>query len=167
MKFARLVLVLLVTASLACQQPASDIRSELAAIDLRHPRDLNDYLARCSLVRTYIPRLEEFYKQGNVTIARLKQQHSTDASFVRMAEFFEQWNAQDRVGIEVLKEELRAASDMALLPAAKRQAFFDSTIKPIQKREDNNVLVEVDMARKAQKNGIPLPDDIIKWLQVH
>lgn len=167
MKLARLVLILLVTGSLGSQQPASDIRSELAAIDLRHPRDLNDYLARCSQVRTYIPRLEEFYKQGNVTIARLKQQHSTDADFVRMAGFFERWNAQDRVGLEIVKEKLQASSDMALLPASKRQAFFDARIKPIQKREDDNVLVEVDMARKAQKDGIPLPADITKWLQSH
>jgi len=167
MKFARLVLLLLVTGSLACQPPATDIRSQLAAIDLRHPRDLNDYLARCTQVRAYISRLEEFYRQGSVTIARLKQQHSTDDQFVRMAEFFERWNAQDRAGVEVLKEELQASSQMALLPATKRQAFFDSRIRPIQKREDDMVLVEVDMARKAQKDGIPLPEDVTRWLQAH
>jgi hypothetical protein len=111
--------------------------------------------------------LEEFYKQGNPTIARLKQQHSTNVQFVRMAGFFERWNAQDRAGVEVLKEELQAASEMASLPTAKRQAFFDSRIIPIQKREDDMVLVEVDMARKAQKDGIPLPEDVTKWLQVH
>jgi hypothetical protein len=49
----------------------------------------------------------------------------------------------------------------------EKTGIFHSRIKPIQKREDDNVLVEVDMVRKAQKDGIPLPEDITKWLQAH
>lgn len=165
MRFLSLILVLLLTHSLSSQQAASDIRAELIAIDIRHAHDLNDYLARCTQVRSLIPRLEAFYRQGDLTITELKKQHPGDTQFLKLADFFQHLNAEDKVGFEILKKEMQVASEMAHVPAAKRQAFFDQNIYPLQKKEDAVSAIEVAMARKALQDRTPLPQDIVKKLQ--
>lgn len=146
------------------QQQAADVRRELNSIDYRHYRDLDDYLSRCERVRALIPSMESFFKWSDSELERLRIKHSDDPHLLELADFYVAMNSQDKAGLRVLQQEMDVAAEMSKLPPAKRQAFFDERIRPIQQKEDQLSNREVQMAREAKKRGLALPPSVSQSL---
>jgi hypothetical protein len=143
------------------QQQASDIRAQLWAVDYRHYRDLDDYLSRCERVRDLLPSLESFYKWSDTELERLREKHRDNPELVKLGDVIASLNSLDEAGLRLLRKEMVLASKMSSLPSDKRQAFFDQNIRPTQKAEDELSEQEVQMAQKARRDGVHLPDFIV------
>jgi hypothetical protein len=138
-------------------QQAADARRQLSSIDYRHFQSLDDYLSRCERVRVLIPSLESFYKWSDAELERLRIKHSDNPHLLELADFYVSLNSQDKAGLRVLREEMDLAAEMSKLPSAKRSAFFDQKIRPLEQKEDQLSEREVEMARDAKKRGLALP----------
>jgi hypothetical protein len=143
------------------QQQGVDLRRQLAGIDYRRATNIDDYLSRCKKVNAVLPQLEDFHNHASETIRRLKRENASDAHFLQVADFYASINEQDRAGLELLRREMKLASQMSALASTKRQKFFDSQILPLQHQEDQVVAQEVQMAIKAKKDGLALPQDVV------
>jgi hypothetical protein len=73
-------------------------------------------------------------------------------------------NALDEAGERLLRGEMDLASQMSKLPANRQQAFFDINIRPIQELEDAISDREIELARKAKRDGIHLPEFVERSL---
>lgn len=145
-------------ALLRSQSQASDIRTELADIELRQFRTLDDYLSRCERVRTLLPALVAFHKQAALTIKSFREGQKHNPQLLKMADFYAALNEEDRDGLDLLHREMDLSLEMSKLPSIRRQAFFDRNIRPLEQREDAIGQEEVQMAIAAKKAGMPLPD---------
>jgi hypothetical protein len=139
---------------------AADARQQLYTVDYRNFRNLDDYLSRCNQVRAIIPSLESFYQWSDGELERLRIKHSDNPKLLELADFYVALNAQDKAGLKVLRHEMELADQMSKLPPEKRHGFFTEQILPVQKKEDQLSKREVEMARDAEKRGLPLPS----WL---
>jgi hypothetical protein len=141
----------------SASQQATDVRRELRSIDYRHYRDLDDYLSRCEQVRGLIPSLKTLYQWSDAELERLRIKYSDNPHLLELADFFVSLNSQDKAGMRVLEQEMGLAAEMSKLPSARRQAFFDERIRPLQQKEDQLSNREIEMAREAKKRGMALP----------
>jgi hypothetical protein len=101
--------------------------------------------------------LESFYKWSDAELERLRIKHSDNPHLLELADFYVSLNSQDKAGLRVLREEMDLAAEMSKLPSAKRSAFFDQKIRPLEQKEDQLSEREVEMARDAKKRGLALP----------
>lgn len=145
------------------EQPA-DIRAELRAIDYRHYRDLDDYLARCDGVRRLLPSLEAFYKQGDLKLQSLRAKHRDNPDVVKLGDFIASINSLDEAGERLLRKEMVLASEMSKLPPQERGSFFERQIRPIEAGEDDLIEREIRLAQEARKDGMHLPDFVARSL---
>ena len=100
MKTGLLLAWLSTSALLHSQQQGPDIRVELAKIEYRQSRSLDEYISRCQQVRALLPLLDAFHRQSAITIKRLRQEHRDNNDFVKLADFYAALNEKDRAALE-------------------------------------------------------------------
>lgn len=144
---------------------AVDIRAELAAIDLHGAANLDVYTARAQKMQRLIVRMEALYKDGDSTVARLRLKYADRPELLRIADVIEKLNERDKMGFQLLKEELRLAVRLGSIEAPQRESFFERHIRPLQEAESNVVDEEIRIAETAIKDGVPLPDDVVRSLR--
>lgn len=163
--FISFVLMLAFAPILNSQQNPEDIRVRLQRIDMRHAKDLDDYITRTKKVGTLVPEMAAFYGASAASLEASKKKYKDRPDLMRLAHFIEKLNERDLFGFQLLKEEIRLAAQLDSLPKADRKAWFDSRIRPLEQVEDNVVAEEVDMAVQAINQGLPLPKDIVASLK--
>jgi hypothetical protein len=154
--------LILISLPVFCQKGSQskgneDVRHQLAAIALWDAKDLPDYLSRVRKIEPLLPKMDAFHKYAAADLADRKKKYPKNTQLMKLANFIEDLNERDRFGLELLREEVRRASQMAALPAERQQQFFDAKILPLQLLERDVVEEEIQMALKAQREGVPLP----------
>ena len=144
---------------------ATDIRAELAALDIHNAANFDDYIARARKMQKLIPRMEAFYKDGDSTVAGLRRKYADRPDLLRIADIVDKLNERDKFGFQLLKEELSFAVQLGSTEKAQRQQFFDKHIRPLQEAESNVVEEEISIAEAAIKDGVPLPADVVQSLR--
>jgi hypothetical protein len=135
-----------------------DVRVQLRAIDYRHYKNLTEYLSKCEQIRGLLPSMESFYDWGDRELHRLRAKSQDNPQLVKSGYFIATLNALDEAGERLLRGEMDLALQMSKLPPNQQQAFFDENIRPIQELQDSISGREIELARKAKRDGMHLPE---------
>ncbi len=135
-------------------------RSTLTKIDLSAATDPDDYINRCEKVRPLIPSMQDYYAEARRNVIDAVRRHPADKSLLRVADFVLAINQKDEAGVDLLNQEMHMAEQMKTVPKKQRRDFFAQKIGPLQMQEVRIAKEEIELARKAKADGLPLPDYI-------
>lgn len=138
----------------------AELRQKLAALEARPINTVDDYIANTSETSPIVDEAKGLTRRQMVMIAQFKQAYPDNKGDGRAADYWMRLTEKDEQLIYLLADEIQCAKDLKALPAAKRLAYYRTTVPPIKDKEAQVMKDWFAIANDAKANGIPLPADV-------
>ncbi len=121
-----------------------------------------DYLQQCRELEPILNDYEPALQQMDNILVRLQETVGSNEANRNTVATLRPLIQKDLEAVQIYRREVSSAKQLAALPVAQQDQFYEEKIKPIKDAEHQIAEDEIQILKSAKTNGVKFPEDVYR-----